>query len=262
MNDLDIGVTYYGTFTKSGVSLTMKIYSDAARTAQVGGYDVSLVLHADHNLTYLMCPQTVEFAATSLSVTGYVENLGPPLTAGSKNLFAKFSIGGVFDSKQLFAKFTVRSLDTADLSAEFIVQQIGIADLFSEFVVQQTGTADLYAEFVVQQTDTADLFAEFTVRHSGIFDLYAEFIVRHSRFIRKRIYCKFEVRHSSSLNLKSIFKVSQATITEDLAAEFYVNQFNALFDLIAEFYIRPDMLDIKEFLVEEPVRKRKKNWLR
>jgi len=175
-------------------------------------------------------------------------------------------------SKDLEAFVVIRHSASKDIPAELIV--IHWRDLKAVFSVYSSGSLDLKAVFRLRQ-ENLELPAEVIIRHSASLDLAAEsiirqttskelrviFVIRHSQFIRRRIYCKFKVRHSSVLDLRSVFKVSQATLVKDLEAEFFVNQFNASLNLGAEFYIRPDMLDIKTFTIEEPV-KRGRNWLR
>jgi len=119
--------------------------------------------------------------------------------------------------------------------------------------------SDLESQLIVRQKADIDLKAIIGVAHW--IDFKAVFTVRQERFVRKRIYCKFSVRQTTSTELLAEFKVSRDTIQQNIFAEFRVNQENALGDLSAEFYIRPDHLLIKKFEVEKRTR-RSRNWLR
>lgn len=115
----NVGTEYYVKITKSGTSLNIRTYSDAEYTNQIES--LNLTLHADHNLTYLLVPQSAKLA-TAIKATGYVENLRDALD-GSKDLFAEFSIAALNDASQ-------------DLKATFEVLQ-GSQSLYSRFYVMQ-----------------------------------------------------------------------------------------------------------------------------
>ncbi len=238
--------------------------------------------------------------------------------AATQNLFSEFTLIRSA-TKDLFAKFLVRQEATQDLFAQFVTRFTATkelfayfevchcedlfayfevthsADLFSEFTVRQTDTVDLFAELVVRQETSVDLFAEFTVL-AGIADLFAklmvsqdldeelfaELIIRHSTYSRRKIFCKFVIRHTPiALDLLAVFKVSQATVIKELYAKLFVNQYNLSSDLYNRFYVRPDRLTVDDDAlniisrsrgtvkagpgVMSPIRKRgrrTKNWLR
>jgi len=52
------GTQYYPKIVKSGTTVTLYVYSDAARTTQVAGSPVSLTLHADHTCQYIFAGNT------------------------------------------------------------------------------------------------------------------------------------------------------------------------------------------------------------
>jgi hypothetical protein len=52
------GTQYYPKIVKSGTTVTLYVYSDAARTTQVTGSPVSLTLHADHTCQYIFAGNT------------------------------------------------------------------------------------------------------------------------------------------------------------------------------------------------------------
>lgn len=59
------GTWYYLKLVKSGTSLTLYVYSDAARTTQVAGSPLSLTLHADHKFRYLFACNTYNNATNT-----------------------------------------------------------------------------------------------------------------------------------------------------------------------------------------------------
>ena len=126
-----------------------------------------------------------------------------------------------------------------------------------------------------------NLYAFFEVY--PVADLFCEFTVRQEKYVRRRVYCKFEVRHTASLDLHAEFFLIRAVGPTDLFAEFFLNQYNQTSDLYNRFYIRaeidPQYLDIKpdELRMDiqpdppdaplmqpiiKPARRRRRNWLR
>lgn len=74
-NTLDIDTLYYCTIEKAGTSLKLWVFTDAARTNMVAGYNPqSITLHADHTFRYWLCPQSTELSGNP-GQWGYIENL-------------------------------------------------------------------------------------------------------------------------------------------------------------------------------------------
>lgn len=69
-NTLNVNTAYYVNLVKSGTSLTLKVDNDADFSSPITSY--SLTLHANHNLPYLMCPQSINLAG-GLATSGYCE---------------------------------------------------------------------------------------------------------------------------------------------------------------------------------------------
>jgi hypothetical protein len=55
---LTVGTQYYLKIVKSGTSLTLNVYTDAARTIHATGSPVSLTLQADHKCQYIFAGNT------------------------------------------------------------------------------------------------------------------------------------------------------------------------------------------------------------
>jgi len=134
---------YYVKLTKAGTALNVKIYSDAAFTNQIES--LSLTLHANYNLPYLACPQSIGMA-TDIPMSGYMENLTDVLlTDGSANLNAEFE---------------VRHSGSEDLTAVFETSSSGSADLKGIFIVRHSGSLDFKGLFEIDHI--AQLSAEAT----------------------------------------------------------------------------------------------------
>ena len=161
--DISLNTTYYAKFFRVGTDVTLQVFSDAARTIQVG-VDSDVTVGGGDTYQYAMTPQSLDFN-TSYVTTGYVENLNMGLyTDGTaQNLFAKFEVQQT-GTAELFAKFTLRQL-TSDLQAEFIVAQL-ISELYAKFsIIVGTDTADLFATFSTNLIALeSNLMAKFGVR--------------------------------------------------------------------------------------------------
>jgi len=144
----DVGTTYYVKITKSGTSLNIRTYSDPEYTTQIES--LNLTLHANHNLTYLLVPQSAKLA-TAIKASGYVEDLRDALD-GSKDLFAKFSIQGLLDSSQ-------------DLKATFELAQ-DISELYSRFYLKQG--VNIVGPSLVADSDLAEAI-RYSVQSESVF---------------------------------------------------------------------------------------------
>jgi len=81
---------YYVKMVKSGTSFSVYWYSDSGYSNLLSSK--TLTLHANHNLPYMMMPQSIDLN-NAVGTSGYVENLTDVLlTDGSANLNAEFEV--------------------------------------------------------------------------------------------------------------------------------------------------------------------------
>ena len=223
---LNVGTIRYLKITKAGTALKLQVYSDAAFTTLIDTLD--LVLHANHNLPYLACPQSAGYATTA-TTSGYIQNLKDSLVEdGSTDLYAKFEVASPSGSADLYAKFDVGQ-GTGDLKGILVVRSSSSSVLKGVFTVRHSSSAALKGVFIIQHSSSANLKGIFTVRHTATKDLYARFVIRTG----VDLIAEFEIRHSNNVDLKGIVTVRHSssaslngilivrhTSTKDLYAKF------------------------------------------
>jgi len=157
---ISLSTQYYCTLIRSGTDLILRVFSDAARTIQVGG-DSTTTCNIGDSYRYVMVPQSL-YLAGNYYTTGYVQNLdmSPDVTV------------------DLFAEFYVPPRGSADLKAEFRIKQ-DFADLKNIFHVGQD-SANLYASFWIPIPQSKDLFSEFetNLNNGTPNNLFCKFAVR------------------------------------------------------------------------------------
>jgi len=175
----------------------------------------------------------------------------------------------------LNAEADIRQTDTVVLETTFIVRHDSTVGVHSDFTIRRTATLEIPSDLTVRHSAEENLSATFGVcqwcnifskmiirhsavqqidsialiRHTDTVELDATFSVRHSKYIRRKIFCKFIVRHAAADNLAATLKVSRRTKRRDIPAEFTVNQSNQTSTVFADFYIRPRYLVGEEMLI-------------
>jgi len=104
-NNLELDVAYYVRVVKNGLLLTLYVYTDSDYSIEHISYSggLTLNLHGDWDLPYLMIPQSLGYP-TSLNTNGYIEYLWWGETGGG------FEEKGVIYTKELLANTTEKSL--------------------------------------------------------------------------------------------------------------------------------------------------------
>ena len=100
-NRLTVNTLYYVKLTKSGTALSLLVDNDSDFSSPINSY--SLTLHANHNLPYIMIPQSLDLSG-SLQVWGYAEYLDFGETSGG------YEEKGVIYFKELLVNTTLKSL--------------------------------------------------------------------------------------------------------------------------------------------------------
>lgn len=137
-----------------------------------------------------------------------------------------------------------------DLRAIFKIYFSGSNGLPAVFRLRQENL-ELSAEAVIQHSASSELMTETVIRHLASRSLKVIFIVRHSKFVRRRIYAKFKVRHTAApLELLAIFKVTKPE-AQALRAIFATSTVNATPSaLFARFYVRPKYLKGEDWVID------------
>lgn len=100
-NILTTNIAYYVRLTKSGTTLNMKVDNDSDFSSPITDY--TLTLHANHNLNYIMMPQSAELS-TAYPTSGYMEYLW------WGDMMGGYEEKGVIYTKDLLANTTEKSL--------------------------------------------------------------------------------------------------------------------------------------------------------
>jgi hypothetical protein len=85
---LQYSITYYLTISRSGTNFSCKVYSDSARTTQIGN-TISITLHGVVAYQYVYGVQALHVALSGRTANGYCENLNlqetgqPPTNTGN-----------------------------------------------------------------------------------------------------------------------------------------------------------------------------------
>jgi len=180
---------YYCKFFRVGTTVTLQVFSDAARSVQVG-VDSTVTCASGDAYRYALVNQSLALSIGH-NVEQYVQNLSMA-TGGSADLYAEFEVP-YSSSGDLFSTFQVR-YGAGEVFAKFEAQ--ATRNLYASFEAQVT--RNLYARFMLRQS-IEDLFSKFSIRAPASVDLFAEFTTNLVG-VTGDLFCKFATRQIYDLS--------------------------------------------------------------